>query len=77
VNPSTKLSTSDDRLQESLSGNGTTVERSKLFKSKREVLILIGLSLIIFSFQCGESIIAPFFTLDVSKIIKFQQRQFE
>jgi len=61
--------------KESPSENDTAIvviEPSKLFKGKREVFILIGLSLIIFSMQCGESIIAPFFIIEVSKSIYIQ-----
>ena len=39
--------------------------KTKLFKSKRDIFILIGLSLIVFSVTCCESIIAPFFSIEV------------
>jgi len=73
VDSSKELSTSDDHLKGSSSRNDTTVERSKLFEGKREVFILIGLALIIFSMQAGESIIASFYTLEVSNNIKCKQ----
>lgn len=37
----------------------------KLFKSKREMLILLALSIAIFSVTCCESILAPFYAPEV------------
>jgi len=65
---SSELSSSeeDTGLLKSSDNDPAAVNKSsKLFKSKREVFILIGLSLIIFSVQSGESIIAPFFAVEV------------
>ena len=47
-------------------GPSTDESDDKLFKSKREMLILLALSLAIFSVTCCESILAPFYAPEVS-----------
>ena len=43
----------------------------KLFKSKREMLVLLAMSLVIFSVTCCESILAPFYAPEVFNTLYF------
>ena len=60
--------------QDESSGQSTKLEDvkpPKMFKSKREVVILIALSLMVFAATCCESVLAPFFTPEVRQFYTY------
>lgn len=69
-----KSMTQDEKLSIGINGDALSATNAgnnsdgdeKLFKSKREMLILLGLSIAIFSVTCCESILAPFYAPEVS-----------
>lgn len=72
IDPLITNTDNDDKLLIEINGDAsvtTSNNDEKLFKSKREMLILLALSLAIFSVTCCESILAPFYEPEVSSIL--------
>ena len=59
------INSSDSKRESWTSKTDNSDDDKKLFKSNREMLILLALSLAIFSVTCCESILAPFYAPEV------------